>query len=157
MGLIQKIALSKWGQKIYKHAADPKNTRFWSCTLPSLETITATSCYMWATHKQKNIDDDRKMLLQIQNVGSGAVGFALGSYLNRKTYDWGEKIIPHLDKKLVPDVHKVINGLRVGIPALVTMTLMRCLIPSIVAWFSGKAEEVRRAKRDNKNKLNVIA
>ena len=157
MGLIQKIALSKWGEKLYRHAADPKNTKFYACTLPSLETIVATSCYCWATARQKGIDDDRRALLQTQNVLSGVAGFALGSYLNRKTYDWGEKIVPLINKS-IPDAHKLVNGLRIIIPAGITMVLMRCVTPSIVAWISGKTEEVRRAKKaENEKKLNVVA
>ena len=157
MGLIQRIALSKWGEKLYRHAADPANHRFWSCSLPSLETVTSTMAYCWATHKQKGLDDDRKMLLQTQNVLSGVAGFALGSYLNRKVYDWGEKLVPLIDPKIV-DVHKVTNGLRILLPILLTATLMRCVTPSIVAWISGKTEEVRRAKKvENEKKLNVVA
>lgn len=157
MGLIQKIALSKWGQKFYKYATDPKNEKFFATTLPSLETVVATSCYVWATARQKDIDEDRRALLQWQNVGSGVVGFCLGSWLNRKSYNYVEKIIPKIKPELIPDVHKVVTGLRVGIPALVTMLLMRCVAPSVTAYLSGKAEEVRRAKRDEKKKLNVVA
>lgn len=155
MGLITKVALSKYGQKFYRYAADPKNQRFFSVTLPGLETLAATACYCWATARQKNIDEDRRSLLQIQNIGSGIVGFAVGSWLNRKVYDYSEKIIPHIDPKLVPDVHKVVNGVRVGLPILVTGLLMRMAIPSVIAWASGKIEEVRRSKRDKK--LNVVA
>lgn len=155
MGLIQRIALSKWGEKLYRHAADPKNVRFYACTLPSLETIVATSCYCWATAKQKNIDDRRRHMLQLQNIGSGVAGFCLGSYLNRKTYDWGERIVPLIDKT-IPDSHKLVNGLRIIIPAGITMLLMRCITPSIVSWLSGKAEERRYREKEKEKKLNVV-
>ena len=157
MGLIQKVALSGVGQKFYKFAADPKNEKFFNNTLPSLETIVSTICYCWATHKQKNIEPDQKALLQWQNVGSGVVGFFIGSWANRRVSNYAEKIIPHIDKKLIPDVHKVVTGFKIIAPALATMILMRTIAPSIVAWFSGKAEEVRRAKRDQKKGLNVKA
>ena len=157
MGLIQKIALSNWGQKFYKYAADPKNKRFFDTTLPSIETVIATSCYCWATARQKNIDPDQRALLQWQNIGSGVVGFGIGSFLNRKVYNFAEKVIPHIDKKIVPDIHKVVGGLQVLLPCFATAVTMRMAIPSVIAWFSGKAEEVRRAKRDEKKKLNVVA
>lgn len=155
MGLIQKIALSNWGQKFYKFAADPKNEKFFNNTLPSMETILATSCYCWATHKQKNIDEDRRALLQWQNVGSGVAGFLLGSWANRKVSNYADKVIPHINKDLIPDVHKVVTGFKILLPLATTAILMRALIPSIIAWFSGKAEEVRRGRRDKK--LNVKA
>ena len=155
MGLIQKVALSNLGQRFYRYAADPRNESFFNNTLPSLETIVSTICYCWATHKQKDIDPDRRALLQWQNVGSGVVGFLVGSWANRKVSNYAEKIIPHIDPKIVPDVHKVIGGLKVGLPIVTTGILMRCIAPSIIAWFSGKAEEVRRSKRDKK--LNITA
>lgn len=157
MGMIlQKIALSKWGQKLYKHAADSRNTRFYSVNLPVLETLACTFAYCWATAKQKNIDDRRRHMLQIQNIGSGVAGVAVGSFLNRKVYDWGEKIIPKLNKELIPDAHKVINGLRVAIPIFSTALLMRVGIPCIIAYISGKVEE-RRHRDTEKKKLNVVA
>ena len=158
MGLINRIALSDLGQRFYKYAADPKNESFFNNTLPTIETGVATLCYIWATHKQKDIDDDRKALLQWQNVGSGLVGIALGSWLNRRASAYVEKIIPHLRQDLIPDAHKVVTGLKVAIPICVTALLMRTGIPSVIAWFSGKAEEVRRSKRDSeKQKLNIQA
>ena len=152
MGLINRIALSDLGQRFYKYAADPKNESFFNNTLPTIETGVATLCYIWATHKQKDIDDDRKALLQWQNVGSGLVGIALGSWLNRRASAYVEKIIPHLRQDLIPDAHKVVTGLKVAIPICVTALLMRTGIPSVIAWFSGKAEEVRRSKGIPKNR-----
>ena len=155
MGLIQRIALSNWGQKFYKFAADPKNEKFFNNTLPSAETIASTICYCWATHKQKNIDEDRRALLQWQNVGSGVAGFLLGSWANRKVSNYADKVIPHINKDLIPDVHKVVTGFKILLPLATTAILMRALIPSVIAWFSGKAEEVRRGRRDKK--LNIKA
>ena len=158
MGLITRVALSDMGQKFYKFATNPKNEDFFNNTLPTIETGVATLCYIWATHKQKDIDDDRKALLQWQNVGSGLVGIALGSWLNRKVSAYAEKIIPHIRQDLIPDAHKVVAGLKILIPMATTCLLMRAAMPAAVAWLSGKAEEVRRNKRDLENKkLNVQA
>ena len=78
--------------------------------------------------------------------------------MNKKVSKYAEKVIPHIDPKLIPDVHKVVNGFKILAPLATTCLLMRCLIPSVVAWFSGKAEEVRRAKKAAKDrKLNVVA
>lgn len=157
MGLIQKIALSKWGQKIYKHAADPKNEKFYNNTLPTLESVVAGAMYVIATARQKDIDPDRRALLQWQNISSSIVGIGIGSWLNRKVSNYADKIIPLIDKTKINDVHKVVAGLKIFLPCFATAFTMRMAVPSVLAWFSGKAEEVRRAKRDNKNKLNVVA
>lgn len=157
MGLIQKIALSKWGEKFYRHAADPKNCNLYNNILPTLESGVAGIMYVIATARQKDIDPDRRALLQWQNVSSSVVGIALGSWLNRKVTKYAEKIVPLVDKKLINDVHKVTAGLKILLPCAATAFTMRMAIPSVLAWVSGKAEEVRRARRDEKKKLNVVA
>ena len=156
MGLITKVALSKYGQKFYKFVADPKNEKLVNNTLPTIESAVASSVYIWATARQKGIDEDRRALLQWQNIGSGVVGIALGSFLNNRVSKYADKVIPHLDQKVIPDAHKVVAGLKVFLPLASTCVLMRCLIPSVVAWFSGKAEEVRRAKK-GEQKLDIKA
>lgn len=158
MGLITKVALSKYGQKFYKFVADPKNEKLVNNITPTLESAVATAVYCYATARQKNIDEDRRALLQWQNIGSGVVGIAIGSLLNNKVSKYADKVIPHLDQKVIPDAHKVVAGIKIFLPLASTCILMRCLIPSVVAWFSGKAEEVRRAKKATKDsKLNVVA
>lgn len=146
---------SNTGQKFFKWASQPMSEKMLNHTLPQIETVLATGCYMFSTARQKNIDDDRKKMLQIQNVASGVVGITIASAANRAIGKFGEKVIENLDpKKVNPDsIKQISNGLRIGLPLIVTSFCMRALIPTFVAMFSGKTMDIMREKR--KNKLNV--
>lgn len=154
-GLLEGIAKSKVGQKVYGWAAAGNHDRFLNNTLPQLETIFATSCYIYSTAKQKNLDPERKKLLQIQNVGSGVVGLILGSAANHWVSNKADAIIKDIDTtKFDPkSLRKISTGLRVGLPILTTCMVMRFLIPSVIAMFSGKMMDKDREKK----KLNVQA
>ena len=148
--LFTKFANSRIDRAIYKPLVNPNNERFLNNTLPQVETILATGCYIWSTAKQKNIDKDRKQLLQIQNIGSGLVGLVVAGWANRKVYDYGEKVISHLDKNIdAKSIRQISSGIRVGLPIVCTGFIMRFLIPSIIAMFSGKMMDKQR-----KNKLD---
>ncbi len=149
---LTKFSLSNIGQKFYKVVCDPKNETFLNNTLPSIETIITTSCYVYATARRKEIPERQRDMLQTQNILSGVGGFILGSYANRKISNYAKTIIPHIDPKVVPDVEKVVGGLKVGLPILTTAILMRCIVPSVIAWISGKNED-----RKAQNKLDEQA
>lgn len=142
---IRRFATSKTGTKFYKWAASPRGENFLNNYLPTIETGVATAAYMWATERQ-DIEKRQKHMLQVQNVLSGIVGMALGSWLNKGVSKQVNKIIPYLDPKVVPDVHKVVGGLKVGLPLATTALLMRSIIPSFIAWYSGKVEDRRAAQ-----------
>ena len=150
--IFEAIAKSKTGQKFYKWCASPGKDKFINNTLPTIETAFSTACYIWATAKQKNIDDDRKKLLQIQNVGSGVAGMALGTVANRWISKQTDAIVKDLDPtKLDPKaLRKVSTGLRVFAPICTTALLMRWAIPSVIACFSGKMMDKEREKRQQK-------
>jgi hypothetical protein len=155
--IFEAIAKSKAGQKFYKWCASPGKDTFLNNTLPQVETVLSTACYVWSTAKQKNIDDDRKKLLQIQNVGSGAVGLVLGTAANRWISKKTDLIVKDLDPtKLDPKaLRKVSTGLRVFAPIVTTAMCMRFLIPCAIAMFSGKVMDKEREKRQQQ--LNVKA
>lgn len=152
MGLITKIALSKYGQRFYKFVADPKNEKLVNNITPTLESAVAGIVYIWATDKQKNIDPRRKHMLQVQNVLTTVAGIGLGSYINKKASNYAERIIPHLKGEAVKDFHKVVAGFKILAPLFATAFLMRLVSPVVAAFISGKVEEKR-----HKNKLNVVA
>ena len=139
-------------QKFYKKACDPKNANFYNNTLPTLETLLSTCCYMVATEKQKDIPKEQKHLLQVQNVLSGIVGMGIGSYLNRKITKFTNELAPKIDKNIC-DVHKVAAGLKIVGPLIMTGLTMRMLMPTVIAQVSSMYEDHRRAK----NKLDVKA
>ena len=150
--IFEAFAKSKAGQKFYKWAASPGKDRFLNNTLPQVETVLATSCYVWSTAKQKNIEKEQKDLLQIQNIGSGVVGIAVGTAANKWISNQTDAIVKDLDpKKLDPkSLRKVSTGLRVIAPILTTAILMRCIIPTALAAMSGKMMDKKREVQEQK-------
>ena len=145
---LSKIALSKTGQKMYSYLCDPKNQKFLSIATPAVETAVATSFYTVATQLQKNLDDRRKHMLHVQNIGAGIAGLTVSSWLNKGIYNCVEKIVPQLSPEIGKNLHKVSGGLRVGLPILTCCVFTRCLFPALIAAFSGKVEEHRHKKLD---------
>lgn len=140
---------SKPVQKFYKKACDPKNAGFFNNTLPTLETLASTACYVVATDRRKDIPKEQKNVLQWQNVLSGAAGMVVGSYMNRKVSKFANELTPKIDKKIC-DVHKVKAGICVGLPLLATALIMRLVMPIVTTQISTEIEEKRRS-----NKLNI--
>jgi hypothetical protein len=150
---MKKFYETKAVQGFFKKAADPKHAEFFNNTLPTLETLIATGCYMFATEKQKDIPREQKNVLQWQNVLGCIGGMTLGSILNRKVTKVANELAPKIDKSIL-DVHKVEAGLKVGLPLVATALVMRLLVPVATAQLSSTIEEKRRAK---KKLLNVTA
>ena len=146
------FAKTRIGTNFYKWAASEKGIRFTSTVLPTLESVAATSMYVIATERQKNLDRREKNVLQWQNVLSGVLGICLGTYLNKKVFDFGEKIIKHLDPKKIEDIHKINGAIRVAGSIAITATLMRYVLPVITAYISGIMEE----RKVHKQKLDTI-
>lgn len=152
--IFEWLAKTKPGQKVYKWCAEGNHDRFLNNTLPQVETVLSTACYVWSTSKQKNIEKDQRDLLQIQNIGSGIVGLGLGTAANHWISKQTDKIVKDLDPKVMDPkaLRKVSTGLRVFAPILVTGTIMRFLIPSFIAAFSGKWMDKVREKRETEKK-----
>ena len=141
---------SKTMQNFYKKACDPKHDAFFNNTLPTLESVASTICYVVATEKQDGIPRSQKNVLQWQNVLSGVAGVAIGSVANRKVSKFANKLVPLIDKEHVEDVHKVIAGTKVVLPLIATALLMRLVMPVVVAQASTMIEDHRRAKKNQK-------
>ena len=141
---------SKTMQKFYKKACDPKHDAFFNNTLPTLETVASTLCYIVSTEKQREIPREQKNVLQWQNVLSGVAGIAIGSVANRKVTKFANKLVPLIDKEHVEDVHKVVAGTKVVLPLIATALLMRLVMPVVVAQASTMIEDHRRAKKNQK-------
>ena len=141
---------SKTMQKFYKKACDPKHDAFFNNTLPTLETVASTLCYIVSTEKQNGIPREQKNVLQWQNILSGVAGIAIGSVANRKVTKFANKLVPLIDKEHVEDVHKVVAGIKVVLPLTATALLMRLVMPVVVAQVSTMIEDHRRAKKNQK-------
>ena len=146
---------SKTMQKFYNKACDPKHDAFFNNTLPTLESVASTLCYIVSTEKQDGIPREQKNVLQWQNVLSGVAGIAIGSVANRKVTKFANKLVPLIDKEHVEDVHKVVAGIKVVLPLTATALLMRLVMPVVVAQASTMIEDHRRAKK--KQKIDVKA
>lgn len=155
--ILAKAGNSNAGQKFFKWAAKPANEKVLNHVLPQVETVIATGCYMVSTARQKNIDEDRRSMLQIQHFCSGIVGLFVASAASKKVSSYGEEVIKCLDpsKVLLESISKIKAGLRVGLPILTTMFCMRFLIPSAIALFSGRIMDRVRDKR--KEELDIKA
>ena len=149
---IEWFAKTEVGTRFYKWAASEKGQKFTATTLPTLESVAAGVCYVAATECQKNLDRREKNVLQWQNVLSSICGITIGSYLNKKAFDFGEKVIKHLDPNKVPDLHKSQGAIRVLGSIVLTALTMRFAMPVITAFASGEIEE-----RRSKNKLDIKA
>ena len=145
---------SKTMQKFYKKACDPKHDAFFNNTLPTLESVSSTLCYIVSTEKQQDIPREQKNVLQWQNVLSGVAGVAIGSIANRKVTKFANKLVPLINKEHIEDVHKVIAGTKVVLPLITTALLMRLVLPVIVTQTSTMIEDHRRNK---KKELNIQA
>ena len=150
---IEGFAKSKMGTKLYKWAASEKGQQFLYKQLPNIESVVSVGLYCLATERQKNLSRREKNVLQWQNVLPGIVGITLGSYLNKKVYNFGEAIMKHVDPSKVKDVHKIRGAVSVALPLVTTALIMRFASPVITAFISGEVEE----RRNKKKKLDVKA
>ena len=150
---LEKFATCGVGTKLYKWASSEKGQKWLYESLPTLETALATSCYVVATERQ-DLSRREKNILQWQNVLPALVGMAVGTFLNRQVFKFGEKVIENLKSELVPDAHKIMGGIRVALPLVTTAILMRWALPVATAFLSGEIEEYKSKKN---KKLDVKA
>ena len=151
VNVLEKFANSSVGNRLYKWASSEKGQKFTATSLPTIESFIAGTMYVVATERQKNLDRREKNVLQWQNVLSSAVGITLGTYLNKKAFDFGEKVIKFVDPRKVPEPHKIHGAIRVLGSIVMTASVMRFLMPVLTAFVSGEIEE-HKAKR---KKLDV--
>ena len=123
--MLARFAKSKTGQAMYKTLLKPDKETFLNNTLPLIESAVCTGSYIYATAHDKKIPKEQKPILQWQNVINGVLGIAVSSRLNKLASKQGAKIIKDLKPELVKDFDSVVNGVRVGLPILVTSLVMR--------------------------------
>ena len=151
--IFTKFAKTKVGQKIYKEVLDPKHEKFLDNTLPIIESGVISGFYIASTAMQKKIDDDSRKALQIQNVLSLAFSVGMAIPLNKRVGKFGDKIIKHLKPELMEDGHKVVDGIKVGLPILNSIVISRFLVAVGLVPLSSKIrddiKEVGRVQRRN--------
>ena len=148
--LLTKFSSSNVGQKFFKVVTDPKHEGFINNVLPTIESGICGLTYIWATSRRKEIPDSQRRNLQWQNVLTTAMGMTLGTLANRHITKYGNELVKHIDTKHIADVHKVIMGLKIMLPALATSVLMRFITPTVASYISSKIEDRNRKKLDIK-------
>lgn len=122
---LARFAKSKTGQKIYNTLLNPKHETFMNNTLPLIESTVCTGSYIWATARDKKIPEEQKPILQWQNIINGVLGVAISGTMNRWVSKKGAEVIKGLKPELIPQFESVVNGVKVGLPILMTTLVMR--------------------------------
>lgn len=149
---LEKFATCGTGTKLYKWASSEKGQKFTATNLPTIESAVAGVMYVIATERQNNLDRREKNVLQWQNVITSIIGITLGTYLNKKVFDFGERVISHLDNNKIEAPHKIHGAIKVLGSIAITATIMRLVMPVATAFFSGEIEEYKSKKN---KKLDV--
>ena len=148
--IFTKIANTKWGKKFYKEILDPKHTKVLDTYLPVFESGLISSFYIVSTAVQPKIDKDSKTALQIQNILSFLASVGLSIPMNKGIAKFGDRIIKHLKPELMNDGHKVLDGIRVGLPLVNSLVVSRFLIATALVPISSIIRE--GVKKHNENK-----
>ena len=149
--IFTEIAKSNVGQKFYKKVLDPKYAGKIDRLLPVCETALISSFYIASTAMQSKIDKESKEAMQIQNILSLLFSVGLAIPLNKKVSQFGEKIIENLKPDLMPNAHKVMDGIRVGLPILNSLLISRFMVAVGLVPVSSKIRDLIHEKRNNKN------
>lgn len=155
---LARFAKSKVGKAMYKTLLKPDKETFLNNTLPLIESTVSTASYIYATAKDKNIPGEQKPILQWQNVINGVVGIAVSGAMNRWVSKKGAQIIKGLKPELVKDFDAVVNGVRVGLPILVTTLVMRWGVSTASVPISTAAKKIHESIKGKKeHKVDTYA
>lgn len=149
--LLTRMAKSKAGQKVYKSLLNPNKENFLNNTLPLVESAVCTGSYIYATATDKKIPKESKPALQWQNVINGVAGIAVSSKLNKWVSKKGATVIKDLDPKVIKDFEGVVNGVRVGLPILMTSLIMRYAVSTLSVPISVMAKKFDKFFTFNKD------
>lgn len=123
--ILAAIAKSKPAQKIYKTLLKPDKETFLNNTLPLIESTVCTASYVYATAHDKKIPKEQKPILQWQNVINGVLGIAVSGCLNKWVSKKGAEVIKDLNPEHIKNFSRVCDGVKVGLPILMTSLVMR--------------------------------
>lgn len=156
--IFTRIANSEWGKKFYKKVLDPSKETFWNRTMPIVETGLISGFYIASTAMQKKIDKDSRAALQWQNVLSGVTSVGISIPMNKGVSKLADAVSEHLKPELVPDIRKVSEGLRVGLPILSSILISRFLVAvALVPLSSVIRDAVKKHNHPEEKKLDVVA
>ena len=145
--IFTRIASGKGAQKFYERVLDPKHQKFLDNSLPIIESAVVSSFYIISTAMQKKIDDDSRRSLQIQNVLSMLFSVGIAVPLNKKVGKFGDNIVKYLKPELMADGHKVVDGIKVGLPILNSILISRFLVAVGLVPLSSKIRDKIKEKK----------
>lgn len=148
--LFTKFAKSNLGQKAYKNILHPNRDNFLNNHLPIIESAVVTSFYVLSTQIQKDIPSENKKSIQIQNLLSFLVSTCMAVPLNKGVTKVGEGIIKHLKPEMLNEAHKIIDGIKVGLPMLSTLFITRFAVAVGLVPLSTKIRDTINKKLDVK-------
>ena len=151
--IFTRMTNTEWAKKFYKKVLDPKNQKALDTYLPVFESGLISSFYIFSTAVQPKIDKDSKTALQIQNVLSFLASVGLSIPMNKGVSKFGDKVISHLKPELMNDGHKVVNGIKVGLPIAMSLLVSRFLVATALVPISSVIRE--GVKRYDNKKLDI--
>ena len=154
--IFTRIANSKWGKKVYEKILDPKKSVWMDRNLPIIESACVSAFYIASTAVQPKIDKDSKTALQIQNILSFLVSVGLSIPMNKGVSKFGEKVIKYLKPQLMEDGHKVVDGIKVGLPIVMSLLVSRFLVATALVPLSSIIRDGVKKHNENK-KLDTMA
>ena len=152
MGIVVKaltsFANSKVGTSLYKWGTSESGKGFLCTKMPLIETGLATLSRVYATEKQ-DLSRREKNVLQAGHIVPAIFGIGIGSFLNKKVYNFADKISKHLDPNKVKEIPKIKSALQVMLPIFTTALLMRLILPTATAIVSDRVEDKKEKKKIN--------
>lgn len=146
-GALSGFAKTELGTNLYGWGATEGGKRFLCEKIPLIDTVIATASRVYATEKQ-DLSRREKNILQAGHIVPAIAGIGIGSVLNKKVYDFGNKIGNLLDPKKVQNIDKVKGAIQVIGPIFTTALLLRYILPIVTAFASSCVEE-------KKNRLDI--
>jgi hypothetical protein len=155
------FAKSSAGKKFYKNILTPSKDTFLNNHLPIIESAVVTAFYCTSTAVQKDIPPENRKSIQIQNVLSFIISAATAMPLNKMATKFGEQVIKSLKPEVIPDVHKCIDGIKVGLPMVTTLLISRFavavgLVPLSTVIRNKIDKTAQMSKKSELNKTNKL-
>ena len=154
MGLVvrvlTKVANSSAGTSFYKWASGDKEQKLLATALPVTETAIVTATRMATVERQKGMTRREKNMVKRQDGIPALFGILVGSYLNKKVFEFSDSIGKKLDTSQVKNAGKIKSALKVITPIFSTCLLMRLVLPTVAAFMSSKIEDKKEKKLDIK-------
>lgn len=158
--ILAAIAKSKPVQKVYKTLLRPDKETFLNNTLPLIESTVCTASYMYATARDKKIPEAQKPILQWQNVINGVLGVAVSGVLNKWVSKKGAEVIKDLKPEHIKNFGRVCDGVKVGLPILMTSLVMRWGVSTLSVPLSEVTKNTYnkfKAQKEEKKKVDYLA